>query len=176
MEALKKYYQIIDENISDENLKALIYSIIEPRKEKFVTIPVSISFHGGEACKEGSNLEHIIRLLELALTLKPKLAEPPYSIDYIKLLTAIALHDIGKIMCYSKENGDWKYFGIDSKSHPAIGADIVKRQAHIDNIDIHEIISAIESHYGPYGNKTPETPLAWALHLIEMIDTKCKTL
>jgi hypothetical protein len=157
MEALKQYYALVDENISDEKLKGLIHSIIETREDKFSTIPVSISFHGSDACKDGSRLEL-----------------PPYSLDFNRLLTAIALHDIGKIMCYSKENNEWKYFGIDSKSHPAIGADIVKRQAHKDNLDVSEIITAIESHYGPYGNKQPESPLAWALHLIEMLDTKCK--
>jgi 23S rRNA maturation-related 3'-5' exoribonuclease YhaM len=174
MDALHEYYEIIDKNICSGEFKKLIKDCIEPKKDKFCSIPVSISFHGEEAGLDGSNLNHIIRVLKIAVNLRPILEKAPYNINYDHLLTALALHDIGKIMCYSKENDQWKYFGIDSKSHPAIGADLIKRQALKNNIEITPVTDAIETHYGPFGNKMPESPLAWCVHLIEMIDTKSK--
>jgi len=174
MDPSEKLNSLLDNNIGDEKLLSFVKYCIEQHREKYFSIPVSISFHGHEAGTEGSNALHIIRCLEIAADLRPLLSAPPYSIDYDQLMSAIALHDMGKLMCYAKEGEIWKYFGINSSSHPGVGAELVERLAYQSSIQVPQILSAIRAHYGPYGNTEPASPLEWALHLIEMLETKCK--
>ncbi|PKK90959.1 MAG: hypothetical protein CVV64_04095 [Candidatus Wallbacteria bacterium HGW-Wallbacteria-1] len=174
MDSSAKLQNILEQNIQDTRLLEFLNFCLRQHAEKFFTLPVSISFHGRDAGREGSNAQHIIRCLEIAIALKPILTAEACNVNFDHLLGAITLHDMGKLMCYAKENGIWKYFGVNSSAHPGIGAELVEKLAYQFSIQIPEILGAIKAHYGPYGNVNPETPLEWGLHLIEMLETKCK--
>lgn len=175
MEPLESLFGTLSKEMRDKKLFEFVKFCISFHEDKYRTLPVSISFHGSEAGVEGSNLQHILRTVHLALSLRPILEMEPYQLDYDRFLTAISLHDMGKLLCYAKDPNGWRYFGVDSASHPGIGAELVEKYANQFDISVEDILEAIKSHYGPFGMHEPKTPLAWAVHLIEMIDTKCKT-
>lgn len=174
METLENLFGTLSAEMRDQRLFEFVKFCIGHHEEKYRTLPVSISFHGSEAGVEGSNLHHIIRAIGLAISMRPMLEKDPYLIDYDRFLAAIALHDMGKLLCYAKDPNGWRYFGVDSASHPGIGAELVEKYANQFGITVEDILEAIKSHYGPFGMHEPKTTLAWAVHLVEMIDTKCK--
>jgi len=172
---MEKLYNFIKTHIKDKKLKEFVIHVLKENEAKFSIIPASLSYHGKDSGVQGSNLKHIIRMFKFAIALQQLLAAEPYNINMDRLFAAIVLHDIGKLKCYSKASGKWEYFGVQSQLHPAIGSEMVSQYARSFKINVNDIVDAISTHYGYYGPDEPTSPLGWALFLLEMLETKCKS-
>jgi 3'-5' exoribonuclease len=140
--------------------------------------PASRKFHHNF---ELGYIMHIAELLDLALSFK-KSGQTPFGreMDWDVILTAIFLHDIGKLEAYEKTDDGYKYSKtaelIDHLSDSHVTFCILAAKFELDKGIREKVEHCILSHHGrqEWGSPIePKTPEAWFLHLVDMISSRC---
>ena len=166
--------------IQDSHLKILLEKIFsdDDIKKKFIECPSSVIHH--HSYKYG-NLEHTIGMLKIFEQLIEHYnRNTNLNVDLI--YTGIILHDIGKTLEYSLNNGvPKKNPGADLHGHLVLGAQLVSKYMNqIDdfpNDKKNQIRHLILSHHGKKEWDSviePQFPEAEILHYLDMIDSRFK--
>ncbi len=162
------FYEFLNE--LDKPYKDLVNEILN-RYPEFFQWPASLYKH--HAYIHGL-LEHTVNMLTVA-----KAYAPLYGLDKQLLYTGIMLHDIGKVKEIEVGNVSLRITREGMLlSHIVLGEVMVTEIGKAINIDeniLNKIRHIIISHHGKkeYGAiKEPEFPEAWAVHLIDMLDSQ----
>jgi len=157
----------------------LCYKIVDSKSSHNISVrlnshPAAQKMH--HACI-GGLLEHIVSMLGIGVDIADH-----YDLDRDILLTGIFCHDLGKILEIGPLPGDaYTRRGIQ-EGHISMGVEIyrdaTKSLVSEDARLFHnEVSHLILSHHGTKEHGSPVTPAtreAWALHLIDMIDSRMK--
>ncbi|MYG32539.1 MAG: HD domain-containing protein [Cenarchaeum sp. SB0677_bin_16] len=173
---LKSKFIVEIESIQNTPLKSLLNLFFKDKAflEKFTTWPAAKFHH--HAYQSGL-LEHVLIMINISKTICQ--SYPSLDADLIK--TGCILHDIGKIAQYepglsTTETPDGKSMG-----HISLGVLLVSEKFKIFLYDVMQfnndlvrlLLHIILSHHGrlKYGSPViPQTPEAWAVHLVDMCD------
>ena len=179
-DSLFEYLSNTISNIQDNSLKKLLEKIFsdEDIKKKYIECPSSIIHH--HSYKYG-NLEHTIGMIKIFERLVEHYNRNT-NLDVDLIYTGIILHDIGKSLEYSLNNGvPKKNAGADLHGHLVLGAQLVSKYMNqIDNFPNdkkNQIRHLILSHHGKKEWDSviePQFPEAEILHYIDMIDSRFK--
>ncbi len=167
-------------NIQDNTLKELLEKIFsdEDIKIKYIECPSSIIHH--HSYKYG-NLEHTVGMIKIFERLVEHYNRNT-NLDVDLIYTGIILHDIGKALEYSLNNGvPKKNPGADLHGHLVLGAQLVSKYMNqidtLPNDKKNQIRHLILSHHGKKEWDSviePQFPEAEILHYLDMIDSRFK--
>ncbi len=170
-------YEYMDETINsfqEEDLKLLVTSLVNDKKEKLMVYPAAKSFH--HAVRAGL-LYHIYRMLKMAKAMKTV-----YDDINIDLLCAgIILHDL-----YKTEEMEINEVGLVHKyspsgnllGHISLGVSAIEskaRELHIDTENVLLLKHMVLSHHYYPEHGSPVFPMfleAEMLHHIDIIDAR----
>jgi 3'-5' exoribonuclease len=179
-DSLFNFLSNIISNIQDNFLKKLLEKIFsdDDIKKKFIESPSSIIHH--HSYKHG-NLEHTVGMLKIFERLVEHYNRNT-NLDVDLIYTGIILHDIGKSLEYSLNNGvPKKNPGADLHGHLILGAQLVSRfMNQIESFPRdkkNQIRHLILSHHGKKEWDSviePQFPEAEILHYLDMIDSRFK--
>jgi 3'-5' exoribonuclease len=170
----KSMLKLIDYSnmLEDSSEKAISRNILF--KSNFCEFPASNGKHHGH---DGGLADHTLEVYEFSKALAD-LSKVP--ICPRQLYLAALFHDYGKLWDYKKNpDGTWKYTAHKRQIHHLnrSAAEWV-RIANLYKLDesfIDEVFHAILAHHGrqDWGSPvTPNSPLAWTLHLGDMASAK----
>jgi len=184
MEYEDRIFHLID-SIHDFFLHELLKKIFDDNEilKKFVCAPASVKSKHHHSYLHGL-AEHTFGMIALFEKFY-EYYDRKINFDNNMMLTAILLHDIGKIDLYGIDENVKPYF-IQKEgknlNHVQIGVDIVEKFIEMLNkimifpSEIKKILfDAIKSHQGKKkwdSIKEPETNLEWVLHSLDMIDSQ----
>ena len=157
---------------TDGSLSALVKNIYEDNKEKLFTWGAASGVHHNFY---GGLLYHTYRMVKLAEAMLPI-----YDLDAELLLSATALHDIGKLKELDTDEFGESTYSIDGQlfGHALLGIEMIDEEAgkHEYNADrIRCIKHCIASHHGHREWGAVSLPMieeAMVLHLIDMMDSR----
>lgn len=170
VKALDLYNYIcgIINNISNSNIKSLVFKIILAFKEELITWPAAVSVHHNI---KGGLILHTANVLRTALSISRLYSD--INIDYI--ISGAVLHDIGKIQEYTN---DGKISDLGKyRDHISLGQEIIsnfKSGIDITDRELLPLYHIIASHHGKleYGStKIPSTKEAFVVHIADYIDS-----
>ena len=161
---------------TNSEMKKLTLSLLEDNKEQFLEVPAAVKHHHNYL--EGT-LQHTAEVLLDAATIsinRIKLSKENIDLDLIRC--GSALHDIGKVKCYSMNNGVPEMTTLGKfKDHLVVGSEMLNEKAIELGIDRNQewflkLDHIILSHHGKleYGSPVaPCFPEARIVHLADMI-------
>lgn len=165
--------------VANPHLRALIDAFLadEPLMARFCAAPAAVKYHHAYL---GGLLEHTVGVMRLAQVVVERYPD----LDADLLLTAVFLHDVGKVeeLAYARS------FGYSDEGnllgHLVIGLTMVERkvrdwEAAAGQAFPEDLLMVLEhlivSHHGEYeygSCKLPMTPEAMALHYLDNLDAK----
>ncbi len=162
------------ESISEEELRDMTLGLISQYSEELKTSPASVEIHHAYF---GGLLEHVWRMLKIHEGIESLY---PFS-DRDVVISGIILHDLGKIVEYSLNEGvpaltdSGELFG-----HIYIGASIIQNEAAKSETgelspQMKNLLHVVLSHHGKreYGSpQPPKTVEAWLVHLIDYLESR----
>ncbi len=173
-EMLSKIERVIDEDISNPEVKKLVKTLVDKHKDLFVRQPAAISIHHNY---EEGLLFHTYNMLRVGRSL---VKYYPF-VNKSLLLAGIILHDMGKVVEYDKdqESGGYSYSikGNLLGHISMMSAEIAKvgEELNISEEVITNLQHLVLSHHGKleWGSPIlPKTPEAVLLHYIDNLDSK----
>ena len=161
--------------IEDNELKNLVKTVIDERKECFLDYPAAVTVH--HAYLHGL-LFHSVTICKMALEVQKE-----YSFlqkDY--LIAGALLHDIGKTVELQSDIAPGYTDEGNLLGHINIGCNIVSecgKKLHISNEKLNVILHMILSHHGSPEFGSPKIPMiaeAYVLHCLDDLDAKMECL
>lgn len=176
IEQLKSKLVTEIESIRNSSLKLLLNSLFKDELffEKFTTWPAAKSYHHAYL---GGLLEHVLNMVNTSKVICQNY--PSIDADMVKV--GCILHDIGKVAQYDMDVGITYTLDGDYMGHIGLGIIMVQEKIKqlrnkgvtFDTDLERQILHIILSHHGKkeFGSPiTPQTPEAWAVHLVDMCD------
>jgi 3'-5' exoribonuclease len=169
---IKRYIKKIQNPI----LKSLVIHSIDPVSEKYFSYPAAMSMHHNYQCGLAYHTYSMLRLADSCIEIYP-------GINPDLLYAGVLLHDLGKTKELSGPQSPVYTKEGNLLGHIVIGLQMVAVTAKELGIEDTEEVGSIEhliaSHHGEleYGSpKEPDTIEAFALHLIDLMDSKLASL
>lgn len=182
---LGRIREILDKNMTDDRLKALVWKIVEDHKELLEKMPAAQSLHHGFT---GGLIEHVWSVTRVCALLANHYAQyyndlnPPLNRDVI--LAGAVLHDIGKLRELQYHPVEAKYTTLGALiGHIQMGRDLVRETARqMGNIPEETLMlleHAILAHHGKkeFGSPVePSTLEALILNYADELDAKINSV
>lgn len=164
------------ESMRNGSIKLLLNSLFKDEIffEKFTRWPAAQSYHHAYL---GGLLEHVLNMVNTSKVI----CQNYPSIDADMVKAGCILHDIGKVAQYDMDVGITHTLDGDYMGHIGLGIIMVQEKIkQLRDIGVsfdtdleRQILHIILSHHGKkeFGSPiTPQTPEAWAVHLVDMCD------
>lgn len=166
---------LVEREITTEDLKSLIIAIFEQNRERLESLPGAVHHHHAYA---GGYLEHVysvtrnvLYLIEMYRGQHPSLRDP---LTQELALAGALLHDIGKLRELDEDAGNTAYtVAGELIGHIALGRDIIRDMAKELEIDAPWLVRLehlIVSHQGTPQHGSPKSPMTWEANLVYWAD------
>lgn len=162
------------EIIYDDFLRELCLKVYEKLKNHLLDSPASRNNHQNF---KGGLLLHTLQMMEMAKSMTD--SEWTNDINFDLVLAAIALHDVGKVLCYKKGYLDNRipiYKSTDSRDligHTILSISLVEcvvaHMKYEPTETYKQLQHCIVSHNGAWGDIKPQTKEAHLIHNLDMI-------